>query len=676
MAIYSFNHDSFGKTTNRAEAAGENVRYNADLSKTQTDAFLAANARYLEEHGTHRPETEIEAHLAQLRQGRSAADNAAYNARLDATYAVRSHVIPPEPGKAQAWFDKQEKADRKNARMSDRFIGALPRELTPEQCIEAVEKFCRDVTQDRVPWHFALHLELERKGEPDWNPHTHIIFRDRDIETGRRSLYTSAGPKERRELSEKGIDAWSTTRFREKWSRDLNHALFRAGHDERIDHRTLKEQGIDRDPQIHVGPGSHNAAKKGHEFQSRDRLRGERTIPYTVIDEVTRAEHNRQIVEGNNVRDEIKANAQMTQLQPRPEAHPAREQLPIPRMTPQDKEQKQLRNAQAETRRAMYKEQKRDRDALHQAQLAQREQHKTWTKELYANARKTAFEQVKEQASGKWKAIRAIQDRAERDKAVAALKLEQKALYAKTAASNVAAARPQKNEAWQAMRAGQIQERATLRTAHRDEYASLAKQQAAERRALTLEQHALQLQRETNRIAAGMAGRQNMPNQQRRAVQMIHAHQHARDNTKSAAVPVATPQNLAEAVKTFTKIAVSERDRRGQIRAGLNAQRQTNRLCASTPQRFRAQAGPPRSPAEAARRAQASPPDAQIQVRQAAQSGRTLTSDERASAPPELLRYRLEARDKAAQRARHGDGNTTRQHKRNGKGRTGGGRGR
>ena len=88
---------------------------------------------------------------------------------------MRSHVIPPGPKEAEAWFREQEKADRKNARMSDRFIGSLPRELTPEQCIEAVERFCRDVTQDRVPWHFALHLELDKKNEPDWNPHAHIV---------------------------------------------------------------------------------------------------------------------------------------------------------------------------------------------------------------------------------------------------------------------------------------------------------------------------------------------------------------------------------------------------------------------------------------------------------------------------------------------------------------------
>ena len=203
-SLYSFNHDSFGKTTNRAGAAGDNVRYNADLSKTQMAAYLAANAQYLKEHGTHRPEAEIEAHLAELRQGRSAAENAAYNAREEAVYAIRSHVIPGPAQEAAAWFDEQEKNERKNARMSDRFIGALPRELMPEQCIAAVEKFLRDVTQDRVPWHFALHLELDKKNEPDWNPHAHIIIRDRDIETGRRVLYTTAGSKEREQFAAKG----------------------------------------------------------------------------------------------------------------------------------------------------------------------------------------------------------------------------------------------------------------------------------------------------------------------------------------------------------------------------------------------------------------------------------------------------------------------------------------
>ncbi len=399
MAIYSFNHDSFGKTTNHAGAAGDNARYNSDLSKTQTAEFLAANAMHLKEHGQQRSEEEMNAHLEQFRQGRTAAQNAAYNARREATYAVRSHVIPPEPEKAQAWFDAQEKTDRKNARMSDRFIGALPRELTPEQCIEAVEKFCRDVTQDRVPWHFALHLELDQKAEPDCNPHAHIIIRDRDIETGKRYLYTSSGPMERAQFAKKGVKFWSTKDFRVEWEQQMNRALERAGHDVRVDHRTLKEQGIDRDPQIHVGPGSQNAAKKGHQFESQDRQQGERTVVYKLLDNGSRARHNAHIVERNAAREATGHSPS----DPRTAQAFKQRLAEQPPRTPQQEELRQLRETQNATRRAMLKDQKRDRDALRAAQAVEWKQHQAWGKGLYAGARKAAFEQVKEQSAGQWK---------------------------------------------------------------------------------------------------------------------------------------------------------------------------------------------------------------------------------------------------------------------------------
>ncbi len=333
---------------------------------------------------------------------------------------MRSHVIPPNPKEAEAWFREQEKSERKNARMSDRFIGALPRELTPEQCITAVESFCREVTQDRVPWHFALHLELGKKNEPDWNPHAHIIFRDRDVETGRRVLYTSAGPKERAHLAAKGIEPWTTRDFREEWGGQMNRALERAGHDARVDHRTLKEQGIDRAAaQSILGRAARTRRKKGHQFESQDRTLAERTIPYSLLDEGSRADHNARIVEGNQARqqekrqatrDAIKANAQMTRHGVAPVAHPACAPLPIHPAADEDREQQRLREAQTQDRRVLYKEQKLDRDVLRAAQTAELNQHKAWAKELYASARKAAFEQVKERTSDRWKQVRAIDD--------------------------------------------------------------------------------------------------------------------------------------------------------------------------------------------------------------------------------------------------------------------------
>src|SRR5260364_138223 len=42
--------------------------------------------------------------------------------------------------------------------------------------------------------------------------------------------------------------------WRKSWERRANLALKKAGHEAHIDHRTLEAQGIERVPQIHIGP--------------------------------------------------------------------------------------------------------------------------------------------------------------------------------------------------------------------------------------------------------------------------------------------------------------------------------------------------------------------------------------------------------------------------------------
>ena len=118
MAIYSFNHDSFGKTTSRAGAAGGNAAYNARESETKLGH---ANGSQSE-----------------------AARVAAYNAREEATYALRSHVIPPGPKEAEAWFRQQEKAGRKNARMRPHEAAAMVRNLMSQK-VQAIR-----AAQDRM----------------------------------------------------------------------------------------------------------------------------------------------------------------------------------------------------------------------------------------------------------------------------------------------------------------------------------------------------------------------------------------------------------------------------------------------------------------------------------------------------------------------------------------------
>lgn len=139
-------------------------------------------------------------------------------------------------GEARAWLDRQEEADRKNARVIDKVTIALPRELDAMQRVELVRAFAAEVTQGRVAWLAAVHDQ----GKDADNPHAHVVLRDRDLETGKMAL----------RMSQSG----STEMLRGTWERVCNAALERAGMDERIDRRTLEAQGIERIPTKHIGP--------------------------------------------------------------------------------------------------------------------------------------------------------------------------------------------------------------------------------------------------------------------------------------------------------------------------------------------------------------------------------------------------------------------------------------
>jgi len=508
MALYSFNHDTFGKTTNKAGAAAKNAAYNAREGETRLSG----------------------------KEGQGAAANAAYNAREEATFAVRSHVIPPEPDKAEAWFREQEKGERKNARMSDRFIGALPRELTPEQCIEAVERFCKAVTRDRVPWHFALHLELDKKGDADWNPHAHIIIRDRDIETGKRVLYTSAGPKERAQLAEKGVPYWTTKDFREAWGAEMNRALERAGHDVRIDHRSLKEQGIDRTPTIHEGPKPRRMEQKGIAIASKEHNAGNRTVLYPLMDEGSRPDFNRRVMERNArralVTDERRAAEVITGQPRKPTPATETDGGALARTDPQTRA---VQEALAKKREELRAEHKTDRAAMRQLHASEVTAHRAWAQRHYRDTRQAAFEAVGQQFAGKWEAVWQMTDKTQQQAAAAALRSEQAATYKQLSDQMMQQARAEKAAKWATMKAAQAQARRDMRDDHKAESTALAREAITQTRALRDVQT---VQREHNagaRLAAQMSGKQSMPQVQ--AAQMRLMQQRAADAARAKAQP-------------------------------------------------------------------------------------------------------------------------------------------
>lgn len=630
---------------------------------------------------------------AKTHKAGTATAHLSYIMRSDAMTKFQAGNMPEGERGTRVFFDRLwEKAGMaENARIADKLMIALPVELNQEQRYELVQSFMHQLGNGRIAWCAAHH----DSGEDAHNPHVHIVFKDADIATGRKVIGTTTNSRDVREAKEHGwkIPPRTTTAdMRAMWCGHLNEFMERAGIGIRYDPRTLKEQGIGRDPEIHIGPKAQTLNEKGHAFESQDHVRGQRSIPYTMFDRDSRAGHNAHIKEANKQKEQENARGQAPQ-NARPHTA-ARE----------DQEKRTLREAQRQGRRAMYEGQQGDRDALRQAHEAQKLEHMKWARQLYAAARQRAFDAIKEQYADKWQAIRGMKNGKERKEAAAALKLEQKQNYAGEAAKQVNLRRPEKDAAWKAMLAQQEKERLDLRTQHSKETTALARQHFAERFGMHEKWRALSLDRQAGRIDARLTMNQGMAAQQRAAVETIKLHVRTGRNSMQAAGPPISA-NPSEAARAKFDIARKEQAKQEALRAKLSEDRRKNLERAGLAQELaRGQSGrvraESRATANGAASGKSSPhaiiapgiarsrdrrskwiqlrlfdADPQQQIRQAAASGRTLSSEERANASPEV-RERLAREDRKSQQRSFFMGGNARQQDRDKGGRTGGGRGR
>lgn len=181
----------------------------------------------------------------------TAAAHIRYITRKSACTRLIGERMPVRSRQARAWLRNQEDSDRKNARVGDKVLLALPRELNARQQAELVRGFAEEVTVGKASWLAAFH----DAGADAHNPHVHLFIRDRDPETGKRACG----------MSERG----STDRLRLLWERHANAALEKAGRPERIDRRTLAAQGIRRAPTIHEGLSAREMQARGRRIRSK-----------------------------------------------------------------------------------------------------------------------------------------------------------------------------------------------------------------------------------------------------------------------------------------------------------------------------------------------------------------------------------------------------------------------
>jgi len=142
---------------------------------------------------------------------------------------------------------------------------ALPRELKPEQRLELVRDFVRQEIGDRHAYQFAIHNPKAAIAGGE-QPHAHIMFSERlndGIHRDPEQYFKRANSKMPERGGAKKVRFGETpierkehlVAQRERWANLQNKHLERYQHADRVDARSLKARGIEREPERHLGAG-------------------------------------------------------------------------------------------------------------------------------------------------------------------------------------------------------------------------------------------------------------------------------------------------------------------------------------------------------------------------------------------------------------------------------------
>jgi ATP-dependent exoDNAse (exonuclease V) alpha subunit len=181
-------------------------------------------------------------------------------------HVLHSEIITPEGAPAwmqdreQLWNGVEAGEKRKDAQLAREFVLTLPRNLDHEQHKAVVREFIHEnLTKRGLVADYSIHSPDASDGGE--NPHAHVMFTLRGVEGdgfGRKQTgYKGDGLDSKYRLNE----------FRHSYETILNKASEQADSEIRFDFRSLKEKGIDREPQKKIGPKVKHLEEKGYETE-------------------------------------------------------------------------------------------------------------------------------------------------------------------------------------------------------------------------------------------------------------------------------------------------------------------------------------------------------------------------------------------------------------------------
>ncbi|MDR3526901.1 MAG: MobQ family relaxase [Rhizomicrobium sp.] len=297
---------------------------------------------------------------------------------------VHTEVLLPDGAtadRAVLWNAVEAKHKRGDALVAREIELALPAELTDAQRQELAVSYGREVA-DRygVAVDVAIHRP-SREGD-ERNHHAHLMVSachvDRDMKMGSKAVELDPIHCQRNGLEN------AADHERERWASLCNEALERAGHQARIDHRSLQAQRLDaervvqdekrsnaeraaadakalelsREPQVKLGPVATAMERRGEKSDRGDMLRAVQARNFSLealkaeflnarkrVIEMTHALAEKTREMGAAVKEATKAAVGKVFAKPAPAK-------PVPALTPEQRETQRLERMTAKELRA------------------------------------------------------------------------------------------------------------------------------------------------------------------------------------------------------------------------------------------------------------------------------------------------------------------------------------
>jgi hypothetical protein len=146
------------------------------------------------------------------------------------------------------WNEAERAGRRRNSRLAREVLVLLPSELASARRVELALRLSRELAE-RYKNAVDLAVHEPRAGSDERFHHAHLLMTVREVTPEGLGARTTFELRDVERYA-RGLGPWKAELMwiRQRWAQVVNEALHAAGLEERVDHRSYRDQGIDREP--------------------------------------------------------------------------------------------------------------------------------------------------------------------------------------------------------------------------------------------------------------------------------------------------------------------------------------------------------------------------------------------------------------------------------------------